>query len=71
MKYNHLNYEQAHDFVEKSDENVFWDQWDIVIFKPARIAERRSNGMRHLGQWGHAHRIKVTERGTWRVPVRQ
>jgi len=70
-KYNFLDYNAAHTFVDSQNNNVFWDGWDIVIFKPTPIARTRSNGMRHHGVWGTAHRIKVSERGTWRVPVRK
>lgn len=67
--YKFLNYDQAHKYVDTQGDNVFWDQWDIVVFKPAAIGFKRSNGMYRNGTWGLAHRIKVTDRGTWRVPV--
>lgn len=68
-KHRFLNYDQAHTFVEKAGPNTFWDQWDIVVFKPAAVGWKRSNGMYHNGRWGLAHRIKMTDRGTWRVQV--
>lgn len=70
-KHSFLDFNAAHKYVEDESPNVFWQGWDIVIFKPNPIGRTRSNGMRHNGVWGTAYRIKVSDRGTWRVPVRK
>jgi hypothetical protein len=70
-KYSFLDYKAAHNYVDSQNDNVFWDGWDMVIFKPSPVARTRSNGMLRNGVWGTAHRIRVSERGTWRVPVRK
>lgn len=72
MKHNHLNYKQSHKYVSEQASNgkdVFWDGWDIVIFKKNPSGYMVKNGMYRNGQWGTTRRIKVSERGTWRLPV--
>ena len=73
MKHNYLNYKQAHQYVDNNNGNgkdVFWDGWDIVIFdkKPGAIMVK--NGMFRNGAWGTTRRVKVTDNGTWRLPVK-
>ena len=69
-KHQFLNYEDAHTFVEKSGNNVYWDGWEIVIFHPTRGAYMRRNGAYRNGKWGISNRIACNNKGLWRVPVK-
>ena len=75
MKYNFLNYDQAHAYVEqqaaKSGPNreVFWDEYDIVMWKKTPGGFMSPYGLRRNGEWGVTKRFRMTNRGTWRVPV--
>lgn len=68
-----LNLDEAESYVAKhsaAGKDVFWDSWDVVIFKPDANAIRVKNGMYRNGQWGKTRRVKVSDRGVWRLPVR-
>lgn len=72
MKHDYLNYDQAHNYVDtfvSKGKDVFWDGWDILIFKKNPSGYMVKNGMFRNGQWGTVRRVKTTERGTWRLPV--
>jgi hypothetical protein len=71
MKNNHkhVNFEQAHTLVEQSSKDVFWDGYDIVVWKKNPGGYMVKNGMFRNGTWGTARRIKMSDRGTWRVPA--
>ena len=72
MKHNYLNYAQAHDYVSEQASKgkaVFWDGWDIVIWKKNPSGYMVKNGQFRDGHWGTTRRIKVTDRGTWRAPL--
>lgn len=72
MKHKHLNYGKAHKYVDSflptAQREVFWDGYDIVIWKRNPGALMTKSGMFRNGQWGAARRIKVSDSGTWRLP---
>jgi hypothetical protein len=78
MKNNHkyVNFDQAHDYVGQNAasvnpaiKDIFWDGYDIVVWKRNPGGYMVNNGMYRNGAWGTTRRIKMTDRGTWRVPV--
>lgn len=73
MKHNYLTYDQAHSFVDNAVQSksrvVYWDSWDIVIWNKAPGGYMVKNGQFLNGQWGTTRRVKVTDKGTWRVPA--
>ena len=65
-----LDYDQAHSFVEESQrrgKSVFWDQWNIVFFKPNDRAFFAKNGRFVDGVWGFTTIIQPDNDGKWRV----
>lgn len=63
-----LNYDQAHDFVEKNKKNGFyWDGWTIVKWTPNPAGYSQTNGMFRKGRWGYAYRYFLTKKGTWKI----
>ena len=64
-----LNYDQAHDFVEKNkSKGFFWDGYTIVKWSPGHNGFTQTNGMFRNNKWGYANKFHMTENGTWRVP---
>lgn len=64
-----LNYDQAHDFVEKNkSKGFFWDGYTIVKWSPGHNGFTQTNGMFRNDKWGYANKFYMTENGTWRVP---
>jgi hypothetical protein len=61
-----LNYDQAHQFVEKNKANGFyWDNYTIVKFSPHSAAYMDKKGSYKNNKWGFANRYDVKENGTW------
>lgn len=70
MNITHLDYAEAHTFVDESQrrgKQVYWDGWDITFFKPNDRAYFAKNGRYVNGKWGFTTVIKPDENGRWRV----
>lgn len=50
--------------------DVEWDGWDIVFYRPADHAMSSINGAWRKGQWAFANRVKVNSEGTWEIDPR-
>lgn len=69
-----LDYEAAHNYVDNSGPNVWWDGYDIVVwtYNPAGylnkygLYKRNKSGQ---GKWGTARHIKPNRMGQWKVNV--
>jgi hypothetical protein len=62
-----LDYQAAHEFVDRS-KNVFWDNYDIIIWKRNANGATNMRGMFRNGAWGIANRFTVGSDGYWKVP---
>ena len=63
-----LNYQQAHDFVEKNKSNgFFWDGYTIVKWSPSNNGFMQKNGMFKDGKWGFASRYNFNTKGLWEL----
>ena len=73
MKHNYLDYNEAHEYVERFSDgrgkSVFWHGYDIIIWKKNPSGYMVKNGMFRNGQWGTTRHVRLSERGTWRLPV--
>lgn len=68
MKTLELNYDSAHDFVNKnSHRGYFWDGWDIVRWVPNNSGFMSKNGMFRNSQWGVSYRFNLNDSGSWMV----
>ena len=47
---------------------VFWDNYDLIIWKPERSGYTRTNGMLRDGDWGIHERVRLNSRGRYSVP---
>jgi hypothetical protein len=52
---------------QKLGNDVRWDGWDIVFFRPAPQGVYSKDGAFRGGQWGFENRFAVTREGTWEV----
>lgn len=63
-----LNYNEANNFVNKNNElGFFWNGWNIYKWTANDNGFMQKNGMYRNGQWGHAMKIPMTDKGTWMV----
>ena len=65
-----LKYRNVDAFVERQQKvgnDVRWDGWDMVFFKPHRKAHRSPNGRYRNGQWGFEARVSPNQYGKWKV----
>lgn len=62
------DYDIAHKVVNRSN-NLFWDGWTIVEFKPNQDAVTYKNAMFRKGKWGITKKFEPTRDG-WMVPKR-
>lgn len=70
MKNLILDYDKAHDFIEKNSHRGYsWDGWDIVRWVPNPSGYTSKNGSFKSGQWGMSYRFGVDNNGTWKVKV--
>ncbi len=64
----HLN-EKGVDLLQKrlprSNLELFWDNYDLIFWKPDNIGFTDTKGMFRKGKWGIATRLKMTQHGTW------
>ena len=66
--YTELNYEQAHDFVNKNvNKGFYWNGWDIVKFTENPNGFSQKNGMYRNDRWGFRVIIPCSDNGTWKV----
>ena len=77
MKHDYLDYDAAHNYVKrfakittsKRSVEVFWDNYDVMIWTKNPSGYMVKNGMFRNGKWGTLRRVRLSERGTWRLPV--
>lgn len=50
--------------------DVRWDGWDIVFFRPADHAIHSKDGAFRDGEWGFDNRVVVNSEGKWLVDPR-
>jgi len=63
-----LDYEAAHNFVEKNkDKGFFWDGYTIVKWSPSNNGFMQPNGMFRNNKWGYSNRYNLTSSGTWEI----
>lgn len=65
--------DRAERFVNKQqtlDNDVRWDNYDIVFFRPAPQGAFRKQGAFRNGQWGFENRFAVSEKGEWNIDWR-
>jgi hypothetical protein len=61
-----LDYNQAHEFVEKNKSNgFFWDGYTIMRWTPSNNAFMEKNGMFKNNRWGFINRYFLKSDGTW------
>lgn len=50
--------------------DVRWDGWDMVFFRPADKAIFSREGAFRNGSWGYDNRVSANENGVWEVDFR-
>lgn len=68
-----LDIKAAHKTVREqraAGNDVEWDGWDIVFYRPAVNAVNSKDGIWRKGQWAFANRVKVNSEGIWSVDPR-
>jgi hypothetical protein len=68
LKFNMLDLDQAESFV-KNTPNVWWENYDIIIWQSTNSGWSKTNGKFHNNQWGTAKRVVVNNNGLWKVPT--
>lgn len=66
-----LDFSSAHKFVReqrRSGNDVRWDGWDIVFWKPTHHGFTNKNGAFRNNRWGMETRVVVGIDGLWKVP---
>lgn len=64
---------EAEKFVRRQQRlgnDVRWDNYDIVFFRPASQGVYSKDGAFRNGEWGFENRTPVTDGGTWEVDYR-
>lgn len=67
------NLRDAEKFVVKQkslDNDIRWDNYDLVFFRPAPQGVYSKDGAFRNGQWGFENRVPVTDAGTWEIDHR-
>lgn len=61
----------AREQIERGN-NVRWDGWELVFFRPDRRAITDQNGVwnRLAGTYGYESRVSPDEKGLWRIDYR-
>jgi hypothetical protein len=63
-----LDYNAAHNFVEKNkSQGFFWDGWTIVKWSPSNNGFMQPNGLYKNGKWGYSNRYELKSNGTWDI----
>lgn len=68
-----LDIKAAHRLVREqrvAGNDVRWDGWDIVFFRPADHAIHSKDGAFREGQWGFDNRVVVNSEGKWSIDPR-
>lgn len=68
-----LDIKAAHKLVRDqraAGNDVRWDGWDIVFFRPAAHAIHSKEGAFRNGEWGFDNRVKVNSEGLWNIDPR-
>ncbi len=63
----------AHEFVRKqraAGNDVRWEGWDMVFFRPADQAIHSKDGAFRNGVWGFDNRVVVNSEGIWSIDPR-
>lgn len=50
--------------------DVRWDGWDMVFFRPSEKAIYKGEGAFRNGVWGFDNRVSPNEKGVWEVDFR-
>ena len=50
--------------------DVRWDGWDIVFFRPSDLGRNSKDGAFRNGQWGFDNRVVVNSEGIWEIDPR-
>lgn len=70
MSFIYLDYDQAHQYVEREQSKgrkVWWEGWDIKSFRPNPTGYMKKDGAFVNGKWGTLRTIRVNKYGKWRV----
>lgn len=68
-----LDIKSAHRVVREQralGNDVRWDGWDIVFFRPSTFGEDSKDGAYRDGAWGYDNRFEVNSEGIWEVDER-
>lgn len=50
--------------------DVRWDGWDMVFFRPSELGITSAHGVFHNGEWGFDNRVVVDTDGVWAIDYR-
>jgi hypothetical protein len=65
-----LSLDQA-EILANNDENVWWEGWTLMIWKPARtplMFDKNAYYNRRTNEWGTIKRVQPDSNGMYRVP---
>lgn len=68
-----LDIKAAHRVVREQQQagnDVEWDGWTMVFYRPAPQAVYSKDGVFRKGQWSFANRVEVNSEGMWKVDPR-
>lgn len=68
-----LDIKSAHRIVREqraAGNDVRWDGWTIVFFRPSDKGRHDKNGAFRNGVWGFDNRVEVNSEGIWQVDPR-
>lgn len=68
-----LGIRKVENFVKQQkalDNDVRWDGWDMVFFRPSPKAIFSKDGAFRNGVWGFDNRVSPNEQGVWEVDFR-
>lgn len=68
-----LDIKAAHRIVREqraAGNDVEWDGWDIVFYRPAEHAIHSTEGVWRKDKWAFANRVVVNSEGKWEVDPR-
>lgn len=68
-----LGVKKADKFVREQKElgnDVRWDGWTMVFFRPSPAAVYSKDGAFREGVWGFDNRVEVNDKGLWEIDYR-
>jgi len=68
-----LGIKKADKFVREQNElgnDVRWDGWDMIFFRPSEKGIYNKDGAFRNGQWGFDNRVTVNDKGLWEIDYR-